>query len=117
MASKRNLMIGAGAAVLAVAGVAFAAQQNNEANENRLIGEHSENEIPLNQVPAAAMNAARAKLASIREAELVTRKADGSTLYELEGKDKAGKKVGLYITPEGQVLGGGAEGDHDEDGD
>ena len=117
MASKRNLLIGVGAAVLAVAGVALAAQQNQEANENRIIGEHSEKEIPLNQVPAAAMNAARAQLASVREAELVTRKADRSTLYAVEGKDKAGKKVEIYITPEGQVLGSGPEGNEDEDGD
>lgn len=117
MASKRNLMIGAGAAVLAVAGVALAAQRSNEANENRIIGEHSEKEIPLNQVPATAMNAARAQLSSVREAELVTRKADGSTLYALEGKDKAGRKIEVYVTPEGRVIGNGPEGDDDEDGD
>lgn len=113
MASKKTLVIGAGIAVLAIAGVAIAAQQNHEANEKRIIGEHHEKEIPLNQVPEAAMNAARTRLASIREAELVTRKADGSTLYEIEGKDKSGKKVELFVTPEGQVLGGGGEGDED----
>lgn len=116
MASKKNLVIGAGVAVLAVAGVALAAQQNHEANENRIIGEHTEREIALNEVPEAAMNAARARLASIREAELVTRKADGSTLYEIEGKDRAGKKVELFVTPQGQVLGAGNEGDEDDDG-
>lgn len=115
MASRKTLLIGAGVAVLAAAGVALAAQQNHEANENRIIGEHSEKDIALNQVPEAAMNAARARLASIREAELVTRKADGSTLYEIEGKDKAGKKVELFVTPDGQVLGGGNDGDQDKD--
>lgn len=81
MASKRTLTVvaGVGAAALAIAGVAIA--QNHEANENRIIGKHSERDIPLAQVPEAAMNAARAQLASISKAEQVTRKADGSTLY------------------------------------
>lgn len=113
MASKRTIGISAGLAVLAVAGVAFAAQQSHEANENRIIGEHSEQEIALNQVPQAAMNAARGRLASVREAELVTRKADGSTLYEIEGRDQAGNEVELFVTPQGQVLGSENEGDED----
>lgn len=113
MASKRTLLIGTGIAVLAVAGVALAAQQNHEANENRIIGPHSEKHVALDQMPPAVMDAARARLASVREAELVTKKADGSTLYEIEGKDQAGKKVELFVTPEGQVLGSGNDGDED----
>lgn len=115
MASKRTLVIAAGAAALVVAGVALAAQQSHEASENAIIGEHSEKEIALNQVPAAVMTAARARLASVREAELVTRKADGGTLYAIEGKDTAGQNVELYVTPQGQVLGSGPEGDEDGD--
>ncbi|AMU92935.1 hypothetical protein ATM17_40370 (plasmid) [Sphingopyxis macrogoltabida] len=105
MASKRTLtvVVGVGAAALAIAGVAMA--QNHEENENRIIGEHSERDIPLGQVPQAAMNAARAQLASISKAEQVTRKADGSTLYEIKGKNNDGKTVELFVTPEGQVLG------------
>lgn len=95
MASKRTLTV--------VAGVAIA--QNHEANENRIIGKHSERDIPLAQVPEAAMNAARAQLASISKAEQVTRKADGSTLYEIKGKNSDGKTIELFVTPEGQVLG------------
>ena len=93
MASKRTLTVvaGVGAAALAIAGVAIA--QNHEANENRIIGKHSERDIPLAQVPEAAMNAARAQLASISKAEQVTRKADGSTLYEIKGKNSDGKTI------------------------
>ena len=100
MASKRTLTVvaGVGAAALAIA-------QNHEANENRIIGKHSERDIPLAQVPEAAMNAARAQLASISKAEQVTRKADGSTLYEIKGKNSDGKTIELFVTPEGQVLG------------
>ena len=105
MASKRTLtfVAGAGAAALAIAGVAIA--QSHEATENRIIGEHSERDIPLDQVPQAAMKAARAQLASISKAEQVTRKADGSTLYEIKGKNSDGKTIELFVTPEGQVLG------------
>src|SRR3546814_6479363 len=55
MASKRTLTVvaGVGAAALAIAGVAIA--QNHEANENRIIGKHSDRDIPIAQVPEAAM--------------------------------------------------------------
>src|SRR3546814_13155746 len=100
MASKRTLtvVVGVGAAALAIAGVAMA--QNHEENENRIIGEHSERDIPLGQVPQAAMNAARAQLASISKEEPVTRKADGSTLYEIKGKKNEGKTVELFVKPD-----------------
>ncbi len=106
MASKRTLtaVAGVGAAALAIAGVAIAAQ-NREENENRIIGEHSERDIPLDQVPQAAMNAARGQLASVSKAEQVTRKADGSTVYEIKGKNNDGETIELFVTPEGQVLG------------
>lgn len=104
MASKRTLTAVAGAAVLAIAGVAITAQ-NREENENRIIGEHSERDIPLDQVPQAAMKAARGQLASVSKAEQVTRKADGSTLYEIKGKNNDGRTFELFVTPEGQVLG------------
>ncbi len=105
MPSKRTLTVvaGVGAAALAIAGVAIA--QNHEENENRIIGEHNERDISLDQVPQAAMNAARAQLASVSKAEQVTRKADGSTLYEIKGKNNDGRTVELFVTPEGQVLG------------
>lgn len=104
MATKRTLIIAAGAAVLAVAGVAVAAELG-ERDENRIIGEHTEKKIAVDQVPQAAMAAARAQLASVSKTEQVTRKADGSIVYEIKGKNNAGKTVELFVTPEGQVLG------------
>lgn len=79
MPSKQILTVsGVGAAALASTGVAIA--QNYEANENRIIGEHSETDIPLDQVPEPAMTAARAQLTSMSKAEQVTVNTDGSTL-------------------------------------
>lgn len=104
MASRRNLVIAAGVAVLAVAGVAVAAELH-EQEENRIIGKHSEKKITLDQVPPPVMAAARTQLASISKAEQVTVKADGRTLYEIKGKTSAGKTTELFVSAEGQVLG------------
>jgi hypothetical protein len=103
MASKRTIMIAAGAVVLAVAGVAVAAELD-ERGENKIVGEHSEKKIALDQVPAAAMAAARAQLTSVTKAEQVTTK-DGRTLYEVKGKNSAGKTVELFVSEKGEVLG------------
>ncbi len=110
MASKRNLMIAAGAAVLAVGGVAIAADQLGEKNEV------SERKIALDQVPQAAMNGARTQLVSVTKAELVKLK-DGRTVYELKGKNTAGNTMELYVDANGQVVGNEGEGDGDGDGD
>lgn len=103
MARKRNILIAAGVAALAIAGVAIAAELD-ERGENRIIGEHSETKIALDQVPAAAMTAARAQLASVSKAERVTTK-DGRTLFEIKGKTSAGKTVELFVSEQGEVLG------------
>ncbi len=103
MANKRTLLTAAGVVVLSAAGIAIAAELE-EQSENRIIGEHSEKKIALDAVPQAAMAAARGQLTSIRKAELVTAN-DGRTLYEIKGKTQAGKTVELFVSPEGQVLG------------
>lgn len=97
MASKLTIRLAA-AAALAVGGIALAAGQYNEQDEA------SEAKIALAQVPEAAMQGAKAELTSITAAEMVTMK-DGSTVYELKGRNKAGKTVELYVSAEGQVLG------------
>ena len=61
--------------------------------------------VVSDRVDQRTANAARAQLASISKAEQVTRKADGSTLYEIKGKNSDGKTIELFVTPEGQVLG------------
>lgn len=103
MASKRNLLIAAGVVALAAAGIAVAAQLH-EQHENRIIGEHTERQIALDQVPPAAMTAARTRLASTTKAEQVTTK-DGRTLYEIKGKTSAGKTIELFVSAQGDILG------------
>ena len=65
--------------------------------------------MPLHAVPvlfvlSVAWRTSHA-MPSISKAEQVTRKADGSTLYEIKGKNSDGKTIELFVTPEGQVLG------------
>ncbi len=94
MVSRKNLWIGAVAAVAAISSIAIASERN----------EVSEKKIALSDVPAAAMQGARSQLASVTKAELVHLK-DGRTVYELKGKSQAGKTVELYVSADGQVVG------------
>lgn len=105
MASKRTFGIVAAAALLAAGGVAVAAGQYKEADEA------SETTIALAKVPKAAMDGAKTQLTGISKAEQVKMK-DGHTVYELKGKNKAGKTVELYVSADGKVL--GTEGEEHE---
>jgi uncharacterized membrane protein YkoI len=97
MISKRTLGIATALALMA-GGVAIAASQEGG------LDEVSERKIALDQVPQAAMQGARAQLVSVTKAELVTLK-DGRTVYELKGKNQAGKTLELYVSADGQILG------------
>lgn len=108
MASKRNLLIAGAIAAAAVGGIAIAADQMGEKNEV------SEQKIALDQVPQAAMQGARAQLTTVTKAELVKLK-DGRTVYELKGKNQAGKTIELYVGADGQIVGTEGEGDDDDD--
>lgn len=110
MPSKRTLGIALGAAVLAIGGIAIAADRMGDRNEV------SEQEIALSAVPQTAMAGARTRLASVTKAELVKLKG-GRTVYELKGKDNAGETVELYVNAEGQMVGTEGESEGDEDGD
>ena len=110
MASKRTLTVvaGVGAAALAIAGVAIA--QNHEANENRIIGKHSERDIPLAQVPEAAMNAARAQLASISKAEARSMKSRARTATERRSNCSSRPKARCSAANDGSARGAGRRG-------
>lgn len=107
MTSKRNLVIGAGVALLAAAGVAAAAGMIGERDEV------SERKIALSEVPQAAKDGVKSQLNEISKAELVKLK-DGRTVYELKGKTPAGKTMELYVSDSGQVISPESE-DKDDD--
>jgi uncharacterized membrane protein YkoI len=69
-----------------------------------------EQEIPLNEVPAAAVSAAEAAVEGIvlGEAEVETEK--GQTVYSIEGEAN-GKEYDIEVTADGTVLEIEEEGD------
>lgn len=101
MAHKLTVLV---ACAVAFVAVAAAAAQLKEASESK---------IALDKVPVAAKKGAQGQLTGIGGAEKVTLK-NGRTVYEMKGKNKAGKIVELYVDEFGKVL--GTEGpEHDKD--
>jgi uncharacterized protein YpmB len=98
MARTRTLSIAAAAALLAIGGIAAAATQFSEKDEL------SEKKVALTDVPQAALDGAKTELVSVKKAELVQLR-NGQTVYEIKGKNKAGKTVELYVSADGQVVG------------
>jgi hypothetical protein len=68
------------------------------------VGEHVET-VPLSQVPAPAMKAAREALRDIAAFESAWKgKGEGQGAYEIRGKTKSGKIRILKVTADGRVL-------------
>jgi Rieske Fe-S protein len=66
--------------------------------------EQSEQEIPLAEVPEAALAAAKKALeAEPKEAYLVTL-ISGEEVYELEATSSAGEEIAVYVTPAGEIV-------------
>jgi uncharacterized protein YbjT (DUF2867 family) len=68
------------------------------------VQEQSEREVPLAEVPEAALAAAKGALeAEPKEANLVTLMG-GEKVYEIEATSAAGEKVAVYVTPAGEIV-------------
>ena len=66
--------------------------------------ERSEREVPLAEVPEAALTAAKGALqADPKEAYLVTLMS-GEEVYEIEATSAAGEEVAVYVTPAGEIV-------------
>jgi uncharacterized membrane protein YkoI len=63
----------------------------------------TEKEIPLSEVPAPAIAAAKGAVKGIVLTEAEMEKEDGQTVYELEGTAD-GKNYEIEVTAEGKVL-------------
>jgi hypothetical protein len=106
MAARSGLIIGAGGGILALAGIAPAAQERDPK------GAVSERRIDLKQVPQGTLTGATEVLASVRRAEFV-RLRDGRIVYELTGETASGETLAVHVSASGQVI--GTEGADDED--
>lgn len=62
-----------------------------------------EKEIPLSQVPQAALTAAEGAVDGITLTEAEMEEEDGQTVYVLEGQ-AAGKEYAVEVTADGKVL-------------
>ena len=76
----------------------------------------SEESVPLSEVPAPALNAAKAAVKGIVLTEAEVEKEDGQIVYELEGKAN-GKEYEIEVTAEGKVLEVEEEDEDHEDKD
>jgi hypothetical protein len=66
--------------------------------------EQSEQEVPLAEVPEAALAAAKGALeAEPKEAYLVTL-ISGEQVYEIVATSAAGEEVAMYVTPAGEIV-------------
>ena len=63
----------------------------------------NEKEVPLSEVPAAAVAAAQGAVAGIELAEANVEKEDGQMVYDIEGTAN-GKEYTIEVTAEGEVL-------------
>ena len=62
-----------------------------------------EKEIPLSEVPDAAVAAAKATVDGIELTEAEVEEEDGQTIYDIEGTAN-GKEYSIEVTAEGEVL-------------
>ncbi len=76
----------------------------------------NEKEIPLSEVPAAAVKAAQGEVEGINLTEAEVEEEDGETVYIIEGT-AAGKEYEIEVTAEGKVLEVEEAEDDEEDED
>ena len=69
----------------------------------------SQQEVPLAEVPEAALAAAKGALdAEPKGASLVTL-MDGEEVYQIQATSAAGEDVAVYVTPAGEIMERGTE--------
>ena len=61
--------------------------------------------VPIEQVPAPVMDAARKQLPGYTFDTVYKMKIDGKDAYEVRGKDKKGKVREVEVSATGEVLG------------
>ena len=79
-------------------------------------GSEDEKEIPLSQVPKAAVAAAQGAVEGITLTEAEVEEEDGRTVYELEGTAN-GTEYEIEVTADGTVLEVAEEAEDDDEDD
>lgn len=60
--------------------------------------------VPIDQIPAVAMEAAKKALPGYTFDTAFKLKVDGQDVFEIRGKDRKGKTREVEVTPAGEVL-------------
>jgi uncharacterized membrane protein YkoI len=76
----------------------------------------NEKEVPLSEVPAAAVTAAEGAVEGITLTEAEVEKEDGQMVYDIEGTAN-GKEYTIEVTAEGEVLEVEEETEDDDEDD
>jgi hypothetical protein len=69
----------------------------------------SQQEVPLAEVPEAALAAATAALETEPKAASLVTLMDGEEVYQIEATSAAGEDVTVYVTPAGEIMESGTE--------
>jgi hypothetical protein len=69
----------------------------------------SQQEVPLAEVPEAALAAAKGALETEPKAASLVTLMDGEEVYQIEATSAAGEDVTVYVTPAGEIMESGTE--------
>jgi hypothetical protein len=68
------------------------------------VQEQSEREVPLAEVPEAALAAAKGALEADPNVAYLVTLMNGEEVYEIEATSAAGEEVAIYVTPAGEIV-------------
>jgi hypothetical protein len=69
----------------------------------------SQQEVPLAEVPEAALAAAKGALEAEPKAASLVTLMDGEEVYQIEATSAAGEDVAVYVTPAGEIMESGTQ--------
>jgi hypothetical protein len=112
MAIHKSLLVAA--ALVSLANATPGAQSQDVTNPEAAASEEmtpgaqvqSEREIPLAEVPEAALAAAKGALEAEPTAASLLTLIDGDELYQIEATSAVGEELAVHVTPAGEIIRG-----------
>ena len=117
MTRQRHLLLVAALGAVAVGITPVLAQSQDVTNPEAAASEEmtpgaqvkSQQEVPLAEVPEAALAAAKGALETEPKAASLVTLMDGEEVYQIEATSAAGEEVAVYVTPAGEILESGTQ--------
>ena len=115
MTMREHLLIAAALGTLTIGTPPVLAQSQDTTNPEAAASEEmtpglqvqSEQEVPLADVPDAALAAAKGALDAEPQGASRVTLMEGEEVYQIEGTSAAGEGVAVYVTPAGEIMEGG----------